>query len=116
MKRLLLDENLPRQLKSHFSAEFDVLTVPDLGWQSKKNGELLTAIDDEGIQYLLTADRNLRFQQNLDKYALIVVVLILFDTRLKTIAPVVADIESGILNAESSAKVIEIDMRTKMTE
>jgi hypothetical protein len=115
MKRLLLDENLPRQLKSHFSSEFDVLTVPDLGWQSKKNGELLTAIDDEGIHYLLTADRNLRFQQNLDKYALIVVVLISFDTRLKTIAPVVADIESEILNAESSAKVIEIDVRTKTT-
>ena len=69
MKRVLLDENHDRRLKNYFSAEIDVTCVPDLGWQSKKNGELLMAMDAEGIHYLITADRNLQFQQNLDKYS-----------------------------------------------
>jgi len=56
MKRLLLDENLPKQLAGYFSSDFEVTSVPDLGWQSKKNGELLTAMDADGIGYLITAD------------------------------------------------------------
>ena len=51
MKRVLLDENLDRRLKNYFSAEFDITSVPDLGWQSKKNGELLTAMVAEGITH-----------------------------------------------------------------
>ena len=61
MKKVLLDENLPRQLKRFFSADFEVISVPDLGWQSKKNGELLTAMDSAEIYYLLTSDKNLRY-------------------------------------------------------
>ncbi len=63
MKKVLLDENLPRQLKQLFTADLDVTSVPDLGWQSKKNGELLSAMSAEGIEILLTADKNLRFQR-----------------------------------------------------
>lgn len=92
MKRLLLDENLPKQLKNYFSAEFDVTSIPDLGWQSKKNGELLTAMDATGITYLLTADRNLQFQQNRDKYEVVLVVVATHDTRLKHLASHVSTI------------------------
>ena len=111
MKRLLLDENLPRQLAAYFSTQFDVSSVPDLGWQSKKNGELLSGMDAEGIGYLLTADRNLRFQQNLDKYSVIVVVLHSFDIRLKKLIPLIGRIEAGIVEAEPTQKIIEIDLR-----
>jgi predicted nuclease of predicted toxin-antitoxin system len=79
----LLDENLPRQIKNLFSDNFDVTTVPDLGWQSKKNGELLIAMAEIGIDYLLTADKNLRFQQNLDSHSVKIVVLLTHDTRRK---------------------------------
>ena len=113
MKRVLLDENLDRRLAKYFSAEFDVTSVPDLGWQSKKNGELLTAMDAEGLTYLITADRNLRFQQNLDKYSVVVVVLATFDNRLKSLTPFIADIERAILTAQVTDKLIEIDLRRK---
>ena len=111
MKRVLLDENLPRQLKGFFSSEFEVTSVPDLGWQSKKNGELLAAMDAEGISYLITADRNLRFQQNLDKYFVIVVVLTAIDIRFKNLVGFLTKIESRILEAEPSEKIITIDLR-----
>ena len=112
MKRVLLDENLDRRLKNYFSSEIDVTSVPDLGWQSKKNGELLSAMDAEGITYLLTADRNLRFQQNLDKYSVIIIVIRAFDNRLKSLIPSISKIEAGILAVGSDERVIEIDLRT----
>ncbi|MFZ1700594.1 MAG: hypothetical protein WBO10_10610 [Pyrinomonadaceae bacterium] len=112
MKRLLLDENLPRQLKSRFSSDFDVTSVPGLGWQSKKNGELLAAMDTEEISYLLTADRNLRYQQNLERYSVVVVVSLCFDTRIESLAVRASQIESEIVATANTAKLIEIDLRS----
>jgi hypothetical protein len=42
--RLLLDESLPKKLKSLLSPH-DVRTVPEMGWAAKKNGELLKLAD-----------------------------------------------------------------------
>ncbi len=111
MKKALLDENLPRQLKEGFSEAIQVTTVSDLGWQSKKNGELLLAMSDAGINYLITADKNLRFQQNLAKYPIILVVLITVDTRRKYLMNFVGDIETAIIAGDPLEKVIEIDIR-----
>ena len=41
MKKLLLDECIPKKLKSHLSG-CDCVTVPEAGWAGKKNGELLS--------------------------------------------------------------------------
>lgn len=111
MKKVLLDENLDRRLKNYFSTQFDVKSVPDLGWQSKKNGELLTAMDAEGITYLVTADRNLQFQQNLDRYSVVAVVIVTHDTRLISLAPHIPSIEAAIVEASPDDTVILVDVR-----
>lgn len=111
MKRALLDENLDKRLKNYFSAELDVTSVPDLGWQSKKNGELLTAMDATGITYLITADRNLQFQQNLDRYGVVVVVIATQDTRLQNLASHVSQIEAAVVKSKPDEKVILVDLR-----
>ncbi|MGC2238944.1 MAG: hypothetical protein WA584_22510 [Pyrinomonadaceae bacterium] len=111
MKKLLLDENLPKQLKKYFSAGFEVTSVPDLGWQSKKNGELLAAMSESGIEYLLTSDKSLRFQQNLEKFKVRVVILLAYDNRLKSLIPKIGEIETGINNAGEFQKIIGIDIR-----
>ncbi|MBC8154334.1 MAG: hypothetical protein H7Z72_15630 [Bacteroidetes bacterium] len=64
MFRLLIDENLPKKLKYRFGAGFEVTTVPEEGWSSLKNGDLLAAMHQRGISYLVTADKNLSYQQN----------------------------------------------------
>jgi predicted nuclease of predicted toxin-antitoxin system len=111
MKKLLLDENLPRQLKKHFSAGFEVIAVPDLGWQSKKNGELLAAMNKAGIEYLLTSDKSLRFKQNLEKFKVRVVILLAYDNRLKKIIRKISEIEAGINMTDEFQKIIEVDIR-----
>ncbi len=110
MKKVLLDENLPKQLKRYFSADFEVTSVPDLGWQSKKNGELLAAIDEAEIQYLLTSDKSLRYQQNIEKYQVKIVVLFTFDNRLKNLIANVGEIEAQIKSASDAVKIIEVNL------
>lgn len=86
MKRVLLDENLPRKLR-HALAGFEVRTVQEEGWTSFRNGELLTRAQ-HSFDVLLTADRRLQFQQNIPRFAIGVVVLVTPELRLRTLLTV----------------------------
>jgi hypothetical protein len=46
-----------------------------MGWQSKKNGELLALMLNNSFDALITFDKNLRHQQNFAKYPIAVIVL-----------------------------------------
>ncbi|MCF8243607.1 MAG: hypothetical protein K9J37_08890 [Saprospiraceae bacterium] len=110
-KKLLLDENLPHPLSNNFSDEFEVVTVHDKGWATLKNGHLLAAMTEAGIEYLLTVDKNLQFQQNLDKYPVKLVLIRTFDNRYKNLVGLVPRIEKGIREMPDDLKVLEIDLR-----
>lgn len=66
--RILVDECLPRQLRFWLEriGAFDVSTVQDEGWANITNGKLLRAANDAGFDVLLTADKNMHYQQNFD--------------------------------------------------
>lgn len=72
-RKVLLDECVDRGLAKEITG-YDVLTVPEAGWASIKNGELLGRAQVE-FDVFITTDRNLMFQQNLPKYDLAVIVL-----------------------------------------
>ncbi|MCF0056667.1 DUF5615 family PIN-like protein [Dyadobacter sp. CY356] len=72
--RLLLDENLPKRLKSDFP-EHEVFTVRDKEWNGVKNGELLRLMLANNFDVLLTFDKNLQDQQNFLRYTITVFVL-----------------------------------------
>lgn len=57
---LLLDECVPRPLKPDLVGH-DVRHVTDMGWSSKRNGELLRLMVAERSEALLTVDQNLEF-------------------------------------------------------
>ncbi len=109
--KLLLDESLPNPLKKDFSEDYEVITVHDLGWASLKNGELLSAMTKAGIEYLLTVDKNLQHQQNLDKFPLRLVLIRTYDNRYKALKLLVSKIEQGLRSMPSDAKFWEIDLR-----
>src|SRR5687767_10303326 len=71
--RLLLDECLPKQLKREFTGH-DVQTVPEAGLAGVKNGTLLR-LAAERFDVFVTVDANLRYQQNISKLAVAVLVL-----------------------------------------
>ena len=72
--RILFDHGTPAPLQSFFT-EHSVYKAKDLGWDTLSNGELLKAAEKAGFHVLLTTDKNIRFQQNLSKLSIAVVVL-----------------------------------------
>ena len=100
--RVLLDECLPRRLKRDLPGH-EVRTAPEMGWASKRNGELLHLAERE-FDVFLTVDRNLSFQQNLPRFEIAVVVVRASTNRLHDLLPVV----SRILEALPTAKRGEV--------
>lgn len=72
--KILLDECVTKHLKRHLS-QFEVWKVRETHWSGIKNGKLLSLCADRHFDILLTIDKNLQHQQNLDKYPVTVVVL-----------------------------------------
>jgi hypothetical protein len=62
--KVLLDENLPHQLRAQLPG-FDVSTAVYAGFGGFKNGELLNAAEIAGFDVLLTGDLSLEYQQNM---------------------------------------------------
>jgi hypothetical protein len=72
--KILLDECVTKHLKPYLT-DHEVFTVRELKWSGIKNGKLMTRCVEHHFDILLTIDKNLQFQQNLDKFALTIVVL-----------------------------------------
>jgi predicted nuclease of predicted toxin-antitoxin system len=93
--RVLLDEQLPRHLVREIAGH-DVSTVQQCGWAGLKNGELLRAAAAEGFDVLVTADRNLQFQQNLSRAALGIVLLVAPSNALEDLLPLAPGLHAAI--------------------
>jgi hypothetical protein len=86
--RVLLDEQLPRQLVPHLVGH-DVRTVQQESWAGFKNGALLTQAEAARFSVFLTGDQNLEFQQNISKRRLGVVVLCAASNALEDLLPLI---------------------------
>jgi hypothetical protein len=96
--RVLLDECLPRRLKRELPGH-DVGTTPEMGWASKRNGELLRLAEPE-FDVFLTVDRKLPQQQNLAMFNIAVVVLASPSNRLKDLRPLMTAVLESLPKAK----------------
>ena len=74
MKRVIFDENLPRPLIKEIIGH-NLSTVQDEKWAGANNGELLNLMEAAGWEVFVTADKNLRYQQDLSSRAIAIVEL-----------------------------------------
>lgn len=72
--KILLDECVTRKLKRHLAGH-DVATVVEMGWSGLKNGRLLTVAAEHDFDILLTIDKNIAYQQNVENYNIAIVVM-----------------------------------------
>ena len=72
--RILFDQGAPVPLQRVLAAH-DVDTAWQRGWSELANGDLLTAAESAGFDLLLTTDQNLRYQQNLSRRRIAILVL-----------------------------------------
>lgn len=93
--RVLLDEQLPRQLAQELLGH-EVHTVQQQGWAGLGNGELLRRAAEARFEVFLTADRNLKFQQNLVRSSLRVIVLVAATNALEDLLPLVPSVLRSI--------------------
>ena len=79
--RILLDECLPRRLKTHLAGH-TCRTVPEAGWAGKRNGELLE-LAEGSYDVFLTLDKGVGYQQNLSGRGIAVVIVRARSNRLE---------------------------------
>ncbi|MGC4130352.1 MAG: DUF5615 family PIN-like protein [Bergeyella sp.] len=93
--KILLDECVTKRLKTHLS-DFEVFTVRELGLSGIKNGKLMTYCAEHGFDVLLTIDKNLIYQQNLDKYPVTIAVLNCFTSKLEELITFLPSFKSQV--------------------
>ncbi len=107
--KILLDENIPHKLKLDFGIVHEVMTISDVGWNGKKNGELLGLMTLNGFDFFITLDKNLRHQQNLGKFDINIIVLMAWDNKHQTLQPLIEKVKQ-LLNEGLYNKLNIVEM------
>jgi hypothetical protein len=72
--RILFDHGTPRGI-GRFLSGHPVTQARQRGWDTLSNGDLLAEAERAGFEVFVTADKNIRYQQNLSGRKIAVVVL-----------------------------------------
>lgn len=93
--KILLDENLPHDLR-HELSQHDAFTVQYMGWTGLKNGVLLAQAAASGFDLMVTMDSGVPYQQNQTTLPLGVIVLIAPSNDLDDLLPLVPKLLEAI--------------------
>ena len=102
--RVLLDECVPRRLK-HDLVGHDARTAPEMGWASKRNGELLS-LAERKFDAFLTVDRKLQHQQNLSTFRIAIIVMLARTNTLLDLRPLIPDVLQTLLTVKPGQAVV----------
>ena len=85
--KLLLDECVTRYLKRDFIGH-EVQTVDEAGFKGLKNGALRSPAEHK-FDVLVTVDKSIRYQQNLESFQIAVLILIARTNRYEHLKPLI---------------------------
>jgi hypothetical protein len=105
--RILLDECVPKPLKREFG-DLDLKTVMEIGWSGTKNGALLKLMSDSGFTILLTSDRNIKYEQNLQQAGIAVIVMVARTNRLQDLLPLIPKVRKALFTIQPG-ELIEVN-------
>lgn len=92
--KIFFDHRIPKRLL-RLPSGHEVKTAYQMGWEAKKNGELLKLVENE-FEVFLTVDQNLRHQQNLTSSSLRFVVLVAAGNQYDSLAPLMTQVEDAL--------------------
>lgn len=98
MKRVLLDVNVNHRFAALITGH-DVVHAFHLGWAELRNGELIASAEDQSFDVLITADKQMQYQQDLSGRTLSILVLASTFVRWEDIYPLAPQVQS-ILDGE----------------
>lgn len=105
-RRVLLDENMPRQLARELPGHF-VSTVGAERWKGVLNGALLRRVEAAGFDVFVTADRGIEHQQTLTGRSFGVVVVFPFRLTLEHLIPLVPALRIAV-HAVAPGEVLHV--------
>ena len=97
---ILFDQGTPVGIRECLQGH-TIRTAYQQGWSTLLNGELLKAAEDAGFDLLLTADKNLVYQQNLKNRKIAVVAL--SRNKWSLIQPMLQQISDAVNAAKSGS-------------
>ena len=103
---VLFDHGTPRGL-AHSLTGHTVNEAKAHGWDRLSNGELLAEAEKAGFEVLVTPDKNIRYQQNLEGRRIAIVVL---GNPLWPILRLHADLVLSAVNATTPGSYAEVDI------
>ena len=65
--KILLDEQIHTDIFIALKTSFEVYSIKSMGWKGLQNGELREKLNENNFTFLLCADKNIAFQQNIRK-------------------------------------------------
>lgn len=103
---VLLDNNVPRGVARALTSH-SVTEARERGWATARNGDLLRNAEEAGFEVLVTADKNIRYQQNLAgrKIALVILTQLRWEL-IKRRLPQIA----AAVNAASPGSFAEVEI------
>ncbi len=104
--RVLLDENLPHQLRELFEANMEVVTVSYRGWQGQENGELLRSAENE-FDAFITMDQGIPHQQNLGEIKIGIILLEARSNRFEDLAPLISEV-NAVLKTLKNGQIVHV--------
>jgi hypothetical protein len=72
--KVLFDNNVPAPLRYRLKRH-EVHTAREMDWHELKNGDLLQQAEASGFDLMVTGDKNLSYQQNLESRQIAILVL-----------------------------------------
>ena len=97
--KILLDECVTKRLKKHLN-KFDVHTVRELNLSGIKNGKLMAYCSQNNFDILLTIDKNLIYQQNLENYPVTIAVFNCLTSKIEELILFIPSFENRISSFE----------------
>lgn len=76
--KVLFDQNVPHKLRitvERLTSRHEIFTAPYMGWSELANGELLRTAEENGMEFFVTGDGTLHYEQNLTGRRLSIVAL-----------------------------------------
>ena len=109
--RLLLDHCVPRLLGALLEGH-EVQTAAERGWDELRNGELLRAAADDGLEPMITVDAGIAHQQGRESLPLAVVLIRSRSNRIADLRPLVPVILNAIQRCPPKG-LVEVEGRPK---
>lgn len=113
--KILLDHNLDRRLKNYLT-EYETATTQEQNWADLLNGELLTLAETNDFDVLLTADTDIKSQQNLWNRRISILVLRAFNNRLTIHLEMIEAVHEALAKIQSGeiVEVLHKDVKAKL--